>query len=36
MDDAAELPFVDSIDWGRAVDTPDIASVLLGGHGPVL
>lgn len=35
IDEAAEAPFVVNMDCGRAVDTPDIASALLVGHGPV-
>ena len=36
IDDAVEAPFGVNIDCGRVVVTPDIASPLFVGHGPVL
>lgn len=36
IDDAAEDPFVASMDCGLAVVTPDIGSALFDGQGPVL
>lgn len=36
IEDAADNPFVANTDCGRAVETPETASALLVGHGPVL
>jgi len=36
IEEAAEVPFVASIDCGLAVVTPDMGSALVVGHGPAL
>ena len=36
IEDAVDDPFVANTDCGRAVETPETASALLVGHGPVL